>query len=638
MKTKFIAAGLLLSSFSMIMPSAMAQDDLAAHNRLAMEAKVDGMRLDHKGLPLNPVPQNLIRKDGNVSVVNGFNVVCKNKALNNAMTFVTKNKKGLKLNVSYGEKAAATAGVPAKDEAYVLKITPTAVDIIGYDEAGAFYGLQTLRQILESGASNGGQQLPLLEITDYPELKNRGTVEGFYGNPWSHEVRLSLIDFMGKNKMNSYVYGPKDDPYHRTPSWRQPYPKKEAAKIKELVEASKRNHVNFVWAIHPGGDMRWNQQDYDSLINKFNHMYDLGVRQFAIFFDDISGEGTDSNKQTELLNNVMRDFVNKKGDVGNLIICPTDYNESWANPKPTGQLAIYGNKLMPGIEVFWTGHTVCSNIDRSTMEFVNSRIKRPGLVWWNYPVTDYCKNVILQGPVYGLDQTLTAKDLSGIETNPMEHGEASKLSFYGVADYAWNPKEYNPIDNWERSLEYIVPEVADAYRTFAIHSANPTHWLPRDESWETETFTLDKYTPEKAKALKEEFKRMQQAPAKIRGGIKNQQLLKEIDPWLTQLQALGVRGEKAIDLIGKSKNMGKQEFWKLYQTNLMTADQQKAYDEHSIGITRMQPFYENIMREILAEFLKGMSDADVKALIGEDNFTMLPYILKVKAPTVRALK
>lgn len=64
-------------------------------------------------------------------------------------------------------------------------------------------------------------------------------------------------------------------------------------------------------------------------------MYDLGVRSFAIFFDDIEGEGTNPHKQTELLNDLSRDFVKVKGDVSNLIICPTDYSKLWAKPVKT---------------------------------------------------------------------------------------------------------------------------------------------------------------------------------------------------------------------------------------------------------------------------------------------------------------
>ena len=45
-------------------------------------------------------------------------------------------------------------------------------------------------------------------------------------------------------------------------------------------------------------------------------------------------------------------------------------------------------------------------------------------------------HIIMQGPTYGLQTDLTNKDLCGFVSNPMEHGEASKLALYGVADYA----------------------------------------------------------------------------------------------------------------------------------------------------------------------------------------------------------
>ena len=44
-------------------------------------------------------------------------------------------------------------------------------------------------------------------------------------------------------------------------------------------------------------------------------MYDLGVRSFAVFFDDISGEGTNPVKQAELLNYIDENFVKVKKDV-----------------------------------------------------------------------------------------------------------------------------------------------------------------------------------------------------------------------------------------------------------------------------------------------------------------------------------
>ena len=40
----------------------------------------------------------------------------------------------------------------------------------------------------------------------------------------------------------------------------------------------------------------------------------------------------------------------------------------------------------------------------------------------------------MEGPAYGLDTTLTSEEVAGVLSNPMEHGEASKVALYGVAD------------------------------------------------------------------------------------------------------------------------------------------------------------------------------------------------------------
>lgn len=516
-------------------------------------------------------------------------------------------KGGLCLTVDFGRKISKKSGIRQLSGAYSLSIGEKGVSITGYDERGAFYGIQTLRELVENAGESG--KLPCLTVSDWPDLPNRGVVEGFYGTPWSHETRLSLIDFYGKYKMNVYVYGPKDDPYHSSPNWRLPYPEDEAGNIAELIRACERNRIDFVWAIHPGQDIKWNDEDYRNLLDKFNMMYDLGVRNFAIFFDDISGEGTNPVKQAELLNRLTDDFVKVKGDVSPLTVCPTDYSRLWANPGPDGNLAIYGDMLDGAIKVFWTGDYVCSDLTRETLDWVNSRIKRPAYYWWNYPVTDYVRHIILQGPVYGLDTTLTSKELSGMLSNPMEHGEASKLALYGVADYTWNISSYNPLENWERGIKELVPDAAGAYRTFAIHSCDTETGYRRQESWETETFSLDQWNDGTARALKSEFEKIEKVPAEMEAGCANRALLNELRPWLAEFGKLGARGRKAVELMGLY-SAGIQDtamFWEKYASNMMTADDRKAYEAHKSGTMKLQPFYEDAMADMGFGFLASLS-------------------------------
>ena len=616
MNKKFFSAAAVLLATGICTSAQDDGFDLSSQRLEAQTiAKVPGHKVDHKGMVLNPVPHKIdIDADRSLDPAAGFRIKDRQGAFSGDISFLRQDKKGIPLSIDFGARAAEKAGVKNTEGAYCLSIGEKGVRITGHDERGAFYALQTLRQVLESG------RLPYMTVFDWPDLKYRGVVEGFYGTPWSHEVRLSLIDFYGANKMNTYIYGPKDDPYHSCPDWRLPYPEDEAENISELVRACGKNRVDFVWAIHPGQDIKWNEEDYRNLLNKFNMMYDLGVRAFAIFFDDISGDGTNPTRQAELLNRLNAEFVKEKGDVRPLIVCPTDYSRLWANPGENGNLAIYGKTLDPSIEVFWTGDYVCSDLTRETMEWVNSRIRRPAFYWWNFPVTDYARHIVMQGPAYGLDTTLTSGDLCGIVSNPMEYGEASKIALYGVADYSWNTGAYNALDNWERGLAHIVPGAAEAYRTFAIHSCDTETGYRRDESWETETFLVDNYTREQYDALLAEFRKIKEVPAQMEAGCTDRLLLEELRPWLVEFGRLGERGEKALGLIRLLEEGKTEEFWTEYTSNLMTADRLASYNAHKCGTFKLQPFYENAMDDLGIMFYEKLSGEKSSVVRGIGSF------------------
>ena len=233
-------------------------------------------------------------------------------------------------------KMSVSAKIDPNDEsvrrvpgAYALAVSLDDVKITAFDEAGVFYAIQTLAQMIEAD----GKIQPCV-VEDFPDVPFRGSVEGFYGKPWEHERRLSQIRFYGKHKMNAYVYGPKDDPYSGFNSelWRAPYPPEKAKKISELAAAARENHVAFFWAMHPGATIRWDDangdgvpDDFAAALKKMESMYALGVRAYAVFFDDVGGEGTKAEKQAEMMNFLNREFVRRKKDVAPLLLCPTDY-------------------------------------------------------------------------------------------------------------------------------------------------------------------------------------------------------------------------------------------------------------------------------------------------------------------------
>jgi hypothetical protein len=352
--------------------------------------------------------------------------------------------------------------VPTQDESYYLEVNSRGITLVGADSVGLYYGLQSLRQLL---ASN---QVPYCKITDYPSVGLRGVVEGFYGNPYSHSDRIEQFKFYGRTKLNTYIYGPKDDPYHRD-KWRELYPEQERKRISELVTQAHQRGVRFVWAIHPGLDIKWTEEDRKAVVRKCEDMYRLGVRSFAVFFDDISADDESARHQAELLNYLYEHFEKTGMKIGSLILCPTQYNQAWAKG---AYLDILGTKMNPKIEIMWTGKTVVTMIDRETMEYVNARIRRKGYIWLNYPVTDFAVDHILLGPMRGnasdIDQLV-----SGFVANPMEYAEASKVGIFGVADYLWNMKAYDADRAWEGAVKELYPHSTEAFRHFAQDNVDP---------------------------------------------------------------------------------------------------------------------------------------------------------------------
>jgi hyaluronoglucosaminidase len=510
--------------------------------------------------------------------------------------------------------------------AYTLKVSPVDIQINVFDNRGAYYALQTLTQLKSNNS------LPLVDITDFPDVLSRGSVEGFYGTPWSHEDRISQFKFYGALKLNTYIYGPKDDPYHSSPNWRKAYPAENAKQIQELVEEAKKNEIDFTWAIHPGLDIQWNESDRLAILNKLELMYGLGVRSFAVFFDDITGVGTKAEKQAELLNYVQKEFIEKKKDVLPLIMCPTEYNKAWADPKPDTYLDILGDKLDPAIQIMWTGDSVIDDVSKSDLDWINKRIKRKAYIWWNFPVSDYVRDHLLMGAAYGLDTTIKS-DLSGFVSNPMERAEASKVALFSVALYTWNLKQYEPNTAWHAASKYIMPEASEAFQLFNEHNSDlgPNgHRYRREESVrikpEIDSFLTayinDNYPTASAVTIKKEFEHIIPVAAELREKSHNKNLIKEIDPWLTQFNLLGKAGLESIKMLEGKQAKNKALAWDHYLKVETALDSinlvDKTYNQNpyqpgvKTGSLVLTPFVKTIFEQANAYFV-GTSEIKANA-------------------------
>lgn len=565
-------------------------------------------------MSLHPQPQQVKENGKTLVKLTSFNVIGLENLPANALRALLRcvddrtGRNGFPLRVGIrGDESVRKYKkmIPERREGYYLAVNGREIVVAGNDRRGLYYGLRTLEQLLEQACEN--DSLPKVEITDWPDVAVRGVVEGFYGTPWSHEARMSLIDFCSDHKLNTYIYGPKNDRYHRA-RWRQPYPDAEARQLRSLVVYAHEKEVDFVWAVHPGDDIKWNEEDRDKLVDKLESMYQLGVRAFAVFFDDI-GKGKNAAEQVELLNYINRNFIQAKGDVRPLIMCPSDYNHSRWHPE-TAYLETLGEKLDADIHIMWTGDRALSDITADNLTWVQTIIKRKPYIWWNFPVTDFSNDRILMGEVSGITPAIQT-DASAFVSNPMEYAEASKLALFSVANYTWNVNAYDAKASWLEGIRSLLPDAAEAFACFCRHSsATGEAHFPKAES-ECIRPAADRFVKqytqsgnwqaEDMQTLKDEFDQMALAADELKLSESNPTLTHEITPWITAFGLWAQMGQEALALAEVAKAQEHEQSVRILkrmhvlQRLIEQNDRSTAAGAASLGTAVIQPLIKHIM-------------------------------------------
>ncbi|MET9762503.1 beta-N-acetylglucosaminidase domain-containing protein [Streptomyces sp. NPDC006372] len=458
--------------------------------------------------------------------------------------------------------ARSPAGLP--DGGYVLasgrRHGQTLLALSGADRTGTFYAAQTLRQLVT-------RTVPEVTVRDWPTARLRGVIEGFYGTPWSHGERLSQLDFYGRTKQNVYVYSPKDDPYLRD-RWRDEYPPAGLGQLRELVDRADANHVRFTYALSPGLSVCYSSDaDTEALTRKFDSLYAIGVRSFAIPLDDISytkwncdadekefgtGGGAAGAAQAQLLNRVWRDFSATHSGLEPLEMVPTEYSDLADSPYKKA----LREKLDPSVVVEWTGvGVIAPTITADQVAQAREVYGHPILVWDNYPVNDYVTSRLLLGPYTGREPGV-AKAATGVTANPMVQGEASRIALFTSAAYLWNPDAYDPRAAFLASVRDLAgPAAAEWLRIFAENNyssrldatESPTLsvLITRFRRAYDENSGLDRATA----ALRSYFTAMAATPGALRARLGNPGFLEETAPWLDKLGRYGTAGRTAVDLL-----------------------------------------------------------------------------------------
>ncbi len=297
----------------------------------------------------------------------------------------------------------------------------------------------------------------------------KGIIEGFYGPPWTEAARRTLIQFAGSQGFNTYLYGPKDDPGFRR-QWREPFSEVALQYWRSLMDEARPWGIEMGFALSPGLDLRMGDiDDQQALLAKFLGWHHLGVRCFALLWDDIpiavgpedrDGQYRVGVAQAEVTNAVYA-RLQDLGDPLTFWFCPTEY---WGISDSPYRMALK-ETLDSEIAIFWTGPNICSLSISSEMvarfaEEVGHRV----VIWDNYPVNDAEMTQELHlGPLDRRDPALS-EVVEGYFTNPMDRVEASCLPLRTVAQYLADPYGYEVEAAWNRALQVYDPPVREVLR------------------------------------------------------------------------------------------------------------------------------------------------------------------------------
>ena len=281
--------------------------------------------------------------------------------------------------------------------------------------------------------------------------------------------RKAIFAFGAARGMNTYLYAPKDDPYHRK-RWRVPYPRKEWQELLRLIGAARRQQIDFVYGFHPGEGLCFSADEpVHILLKKARRFYDAGVRTFAVLFDDIPSCLVHEIDRRRFKNSLaaaegtwLKGIIESQPAGWTDVewwICPSYYTPDPLLARIFGRfepqfLETLGEYLPSETACLWTGPAVVSKtITLSHVRGIANRVRHPMIIWDNYPVNDLSMRDDLHiGPLRGRDSRLP-EVVYGYLNNPLLQEELGFVPLATCFDYAADPRKYRPEASWTKIVE-----------------------------------------------------------------------------------------------------------------------------------------------------------------------------------------
>lgn len=169
-----------------------------------------------------PLPQEITKSEGEVFTLNSSTKIVYPKGSEvqkqtaEFLSEYIKLSTGINLKVTDEESADNAIILKAdykaeKPESYNLTVNGKQIIINGSDDAGTFYGVQTLRKSMPADATENTVAFPAVDIKDYPRFAYRGQHLDVSRHFFSAEFVKKFIDILALHNINRFHWHLTDD-------------------------------------------------------------------------------------------------------------------------------------------------------------------------------------------------------------------------------------------------------------------------------------------------------------------------------------------------------------------------------------------------------------------------------------------
>ena len=230
---------------------------------------------------------------------------------------------------------------------------------------------------------------------------HRGYIEGYYGRLLSFEDRNQLLCTLNDLSMDSYLYAPKEDVFHRF-DWRQPYPKDWCADFAAFCATARTKQIKILAGIAPGLDFAFDddRNDTATLWAKAKQLTRAGADGLVLMFDDISMDLSvferagirEGQAHARLATRLQAETS-----------CPVFLVPRLYADEIEGDHAAYAadlnQHLAEDIAVFTCGMSIVAEKISLPKEagVLANKLQRPLIIWDNLYCNDYCPRRLFTG-------------------------------------------------------------------------------------------------------------------------------------------------------------------------------------------------------------------------------------------------